>query len=82
MPEAFVAVLRRYRAEALFNPWGELNPQHDLDGQGAVGNCRAERAPLGQRRGGEISPGVTGDYARGVSKYRGRKGDIAHRQAC
>ncbi|SHJ98404.1 Uracil DNA glycosylase superfamily protein [Malonomonas rubra DSM 5091] len=35
MPENFTAALSDYRAEAVFNPWGESDPQHDLDQQGA-----------------------------------------------
>lgn len=35
MPEAFVAALSGYRAEAVFNPWGESDRLHDLNGRGA-----------------------------------------------
>jgi len=31
MPEKFVAALADYRSEAVFNPWGETDPQHDID---------------------------------------------------
>ena len=34
MPETFVAELSSYRAEAVFNPWGETDFQHDADRQG------------------------------------------------
>ncbi len=34
MPESFVAGLSTYRAAAVFNPWGETDPQHDADPQG------------------------------------------------
>jgi Uracil DNA glycosylase superfamily len=31
MPEKFVADLSAYRSSAVFNPWGETDPQHDCD---------------------------------------------------
>ncbi len=34
MPDAFVAMLSDYRAAGVFNPWGECDPQHDLDDNG------------------------------------------------
>jgi Uracil DNA glycosylase superfamily len=49
MPESFVAALRRYRAEAVFNPWGECDPQHDLDGQGAAVRCQQLQRYLEER---------------------------------
>lgn len=35
MPERFVAALSAYRSAAVFNPWGESDPQHDCDQHGA-----------------------------------------------
>lgn len=34
MPEGFVAALADYRAPAIFNPWGETDPDNELDTQG------------------------------------------------
>ena len=34
MPEQFVATLSHYRAEAVFNPWGDADQQHDRDKRG------------------------------------------------
>lgn len=34
MFEQFVASLSHYRAIAVFNPWGEIDPQYDLNDQG------------------------------------------------
>ena len=34
MPERFVASLSRYRSAGVFNPWGEVDAEHELDGQG------------------------------------------------
>ncbi len=34
MPENFVAGLSAYRSAAVFNPWGESDPHHDLDANG------------------------------------------------
>ncbi len=34
MPEQFVASLSHYRAAAVFNPWGDVDLQHDRDDQG------------------------------------------------
>ena len=34
MPEEFVAELSRHRAPAVFNPWGEQDPHHDLHPEG------------------------------------------------
>jgi hypothetical protein len=34
MPEHFVASLSAYRSPGVFNPWGESDPQHDIDGKG------------------------------------------------
>jgi hypothetical protein len=52
MPEAFVAALARYRGAAVFNPWGERDPQHDQNGQGAKIRRRQLRAYLRERLGG------------------------------
>jgi len=35
MPEQFVTSLAHYRSEAVFNPWGDVDPQHDRDKNGA-----------------------------------------------
>lgn len=35
MLDQFVATLARYRHEAVFNPWGESDVQHDIDERGA-----------------------------------------------
>ncbi|MCK4502103.1 MAG: uracil-DNA glycosylase [Desulfuromonadales bacterium] len=35
MPDKFVAALSSYRAPAVFNPWGEIDREHDLDERGA-----------------------------------------------
>ena len=34
MPEQFVASLSHYQAKAVFNPWGDVDPQHDRDNRG------------------------------------------------
>jgi len=34
MPEKFVASLSSYSASGVFNPWGDVDLQHDLDDQG------------------------------------------------
>jgi hypothetical protein len=34
MPEQFVAELAAYRSTDVFNPWGETDPQHDIDQHG------------------------------------------------
>ena len=34
MPEQFVASLSHYQAEAVFNPWGDVDLLHDCDDQG------------------------------------------------
>ena len=35
MPEQFVAALSHYRATAVFNPWGDVDQQHDQNHRGA-----------------------------------------------
>ncbi len=35
MPEQFVAALSHYRAADVFNPWGDVDHQHDCDDRGA-----------------------------------------------
>ena len=51
MPEVFVRSLAGFRGEAIFNPWGEHDPLHDLDGQGAQIRRRHLRAYLEERIG-------------------------------
>ena len=34
MPDKFVASLSHYRAAGVFNPWVDVDSQHDRDGQG------------------------------------------------
>jgi len=51
MPEAFVAALTRYRAAAVFNPWGERDPEHDLNGRGAQVRRRQLQSYLQERIG-------------------------------
>lgn len=51
MPEAFVAALADYRRAAVFNPWGETDPEHDLDRQGAQVRSRQLCAYLKERIG-------------------------------
>ena len=36
MPDKFVAALSHYRAPAVFNPWGEVDLEHDIDTSGAI----------------------------------------------
>ncbi len=40
MPENFVASLQGYRSAAVFNPWGETDPQHDHDASGPAVRSR------------------------------------------
>ena len=51
MPKTFVEALRGYRAEAVFNPWGEHDPEHDLDDQGPDIRCRQLERYLEERIG-------------------------------
>jgi hypothetical protein len=51
MPETFVEALRSYRGEAVFNPWEERDPEHDLDGQGAAIRRRQLQRYLEERIG-------------------------------
>jgi hypothetical protein len=51
MPEQFVASLSAYRAEAVFNPWGEKDVRHDLDDSGAQVRRRQLLAYLRERIG-------------------------------
>lgn len=51
MPDAFVAALAHYRAEAVFNPWGEHDLQHDLNGCGAAIRRRQLQHYLQERIG-------------------------------
>ncbi len=36
MPERFVHSLSSYRSADVFNPWGEVDPDHDLNAQGPI----------------------------------------------
>lgn len=51
MPERFVRELAAYRSEAVFNPWGERDPQHDLNQQGAEIRRRQLQQYLSERIG-------------------------------
>jgi hypothetical protein len=51
MPERFVAELSSYRSAAVFNPWGESDPQHDCDAQGAQIRSRQLQKYLSERLG-------------------------------
>lgn len=51
MPESFVASLGRYRAAGVFNPWGQSDPQHDLDKSGAQVRRRQLQQYLQERIG-------------------------------
>lgn len=52
MPEQFIAELSAYRSEAVFNPWGENDPQHDCDQQGPQIRRRQLQKYLTERIGG------------------------------
>lgn len=51
MPEDFVTRLSAYRRAAVFNPWGESDPLHDLDDNGPVVRSRQLIAYLRERIG-------------------------------
>ncbi|WP_020675095.1 uracil-DNA glycosylase [Geopsychrobacter electrodiphilus] len=51
MPEAFVATLAAYRRCAVFNPWGERDPQNDRDLDGPLVRRRQLLAYLQERIG-------------------------------
>lgn len=51
MPEQFVADLCAYRSPAVFNPWGEIDPQHDCSPQGPQIRRRQLQAYLSERIG-------------------------------
>lgn len=51
MPEQFVADLSAYRSAAVFNPWGETDPQHDCNRQGPQIRRRQLQAYLSERIG-------------------------------
>lgn len=51
MPECFVRELAVYRSEAVFNPWGESDPLHDLNRQGAEIRRRQLQQYLRERIG-------------------------------
>lgn len=51
MPEKFVADIGRYRAEAVFNPWGETDSLHDCDQQGPLVRTRQLQRYLSERLG-------------------------------
>lgn len=47
----FVTSLCAYRSSAVFNPWGERDPHHDADHQGAVIRCEQLTCYLDERIG-------------------------------
>ena len=51
MPEQFVANLSGYRAAAVFNPWGEVDAEHELGAQGAQVRRRQLQQYLQERLG-------------------------------
>jgi hypothetical protein len=51
MLDDFVAGLCAYRATGVFNPWGENDPFHDADNQGAVIRCEQLSYYLRERIG-------------------------------
>lgn len=51
MPDRFVANLSAYRSAAVFNPWGENDPQHDCDRQGPEIRRRQLQQYLAERIG-------------------------------
>lgn len=51
MPEQFVADLRKYSSQAVFNPWNESDPQHDRDQQGPLIRSRQLQQYLVERIG-------------------------------
>ena len=51
MPEEFVEKLAGYRSPDVFNPWGETDPEHDLDTRGPRTRRRQLSAYLRERIG-------------------------------
>ena len=51
MPEQFVASLSAYRAADVFNPWGEVDAEHDIDDQGPQVRRRQLQKYLQERIG-------------------------------
>ncbi|MCK4622801.1 MAG: uracil-DNA glycosylase [Desulfuromonadales bacterium] len=51
MPETFVASLSNYRSAGVFNPWGEVDSEHDADEQGPLVRCRQLQQYLKERLG-------------------------------
>ena len=51
MPETFVANLSNYRSADVFNPWGEVDSEHDADEQGPLVRCRQLQQYLKERLG-------------------------------
>ncbi len=51
MPERYVAALADYRCEAVFNPWGEVDAEHDIDASGPAVRRRQLGQYLGERIG-------------------------------
>ncbi len=51
MPDQFVAALGAYRSEAVFNPWGESDSEHDCDHQGPQVRSRQLQKYLAERIG-------------------------------
>jgi len=51
MPEQFVAALSAYRSAEVFNPWGEVDAEHDCDTQGPLVRRRHLQQYLQERIG-------------------------------
>lgn len=51
MPEQFVANLSAYRSPEVFNPWGQVDAEHEIDGQGALVRRRQLQQYLQERIG-------------------------------
>ncbi|HEY5673824.1 MAG TPA: uracil-DNA glycosylase [Malonomonas sp.] len=51
MPEQFVAALAAYRAADVFNPWGEVDAEHDCDTRGPLVRRRQLQQYLQERIG-------------------------------
>lgn len=51
MPEQFVAALSAYRSPDVFNPWGEVDSEHEIDAQGPQVRRRQLQQYLQERIG-------------------------------